>query len=170
MRCSNRPSSRNAIGSAEAHQRFAVEGLHHVPCQPDHGVAIPLSFFIAIWDICRMKPRAVSTALSKLRVIGREFEASRCECNRRIPCRPRQVPCPWRCPRWSDIREFPTLRMIRGLFMVYIQMYNYTKRLQVKPSPHRRHISSPPAFHSALMPRSMPSFELLPRLRSKISP
>jgi hypothetical protein len=30
--------------------------------------------------------------------------------------------------------------------------------------------SSPPAFHSALMPRSIPSFELLPRLRSKISP
>ena len=29
--------------------------------------------------------------------------------------------------------------------------------------------SNPPAFQSALMPRSMPSFELLPKLRSKIS-
>ena len=29
--------------------------------------------------------------------------------------------------------------------------------------------SSPPAFHSALIPRSMPSFEPLPRLRSNIS-
>lgn len=29
--------------------------------------------------------------------------------------------------------------------------------------------SNPPAFHNALMPRSMPSFEPLPKLRSKIS-
>ena len=29
--------------------------------------------------------------------------------------------------------------------------------------------SNPPAFHNALIPRSMPSFEPLPKLRSKIS-
>ena len=46
-------------------------------------------------------------------------------------------------------REFPTLRMIRGLFILYIQMYNYTNAITLS-----RGIVTAPAAHTAARPHS----------------